>query len=110
MRDQFAQFQRHGAVILAISNEDQRRGAKLKEKLDLPFPLLADTERRVIQEYGVFHHNEPKGRPISRPATFVLDAEGVIRYRYVGDSPPDRPAVEAILDVIAELEWEGESE
>ncbi len=89
---------------MAISNEDTKRGAKLKEKLNLPFPLLADIDRRVIQEYGVFHHNEPKGRPISRPATFVLDGKGVIRYRYVGDSPPDRPAVEAILDAIPALE------
>lgn len=110
MREQFSQFQRHGAAILAVSNEDHKRGAKLKQELELPFLLLADTERRVIQEYGVFHHNEPKGRPISRPATFVLDEEGVIRYRYVGDSPPDRPAAEAILDAVAESERVGEGE
>ena len=106
MREQFPEFQRRGVAILAISNEDQKRGAKLKEKLDLPFPLLADSERQIIQAYGVFHHNEPKGRPISRPATFVLDTEGVIRYRYVGDSPPDRPAAEAILDAIPARESE----
>lgn len=98
LRDYYPEFQGLGAEILAISSEDQERGAELEAELGgLPFPLLADTERKVIESYGVFHRNEPKGRPISRPATFVVDAAGVIRYRYLGENPTDRPEPQAIL-------------
>lgn len=101
LREHYPEFQGLGAEILAISNEDQERGAKLETELGgLPFPLLADTERKVIESYGVFHQNEPKGRPISRPATFVVDAAGVIRYRYVGENVTDRPEPQIILAAV----------
>ncbi len=51
----------------------------------------------MIEAYGVFHQNEAKGRPIARPAAFVIDGAGVITYRYVGEDPRDRPPVEALL-------------
>lgn len=51
----------------------------------------------MIEHYGVFHQHEPKGRPIARPAAFVIDGEGVIRYRYVGDDPRDRPSADELL-------------
>ncbi len=102
MRLQFARFQQSNASILAISSEDQERTSKLKEDLDLPFPLLSDSERHTIRDYGVFHDDEPKGRLISRPATFVLDPAGRIVYRYVGENYADRPETDKVMAAIPE--------
>lgn len=104
LRRRYADFQQQGAELLAISSEDPSRGIEFKREADLPFPLLVDADCAVMKAYGVFHRNEPKGRSIARPSTFVIDAEGVIRWRYVGEAPSDRPAVDSILAVIPESE------
>jgi len=108
LRQHYEAFQQAGAEILGISSEDQKRGARFKTEFDLPFRLLADPERRVIQAYGVFHQNEPKGRPISRPAVFVLDPAGILRYRYVGAQARDRPSTETILAAVRDARNTGQ--
>lgn len=75
----------------------------MKRALRLPFALLSDSDSRVIRLYGVFHEGEPEGRPIARPATFIIDAVGVIRARYVGDSPTDRPTIDAVLEALQDI-------
>ncbi len=102
LRQHYPEFEQHGAQIVAISSESQEGGAKLKSELDLPFPVLADADRQVIETYGVFHEDEPKGRAISRPATFVIDPTGAIRYRYVGEDAGDRPKPNIILQAVSE--------
>ena len=59
----------------------------MAEKLILPFPLLADPEGEVIRRYGVW---DEEGK-IARPAIFVLDRDGIVRYAYVGEDFADRP-------------------
>ena len=52
----------------------------------------------MIREYDVFHANESKGRAIARPSTFVLDPDGEIVWKYVGERASDRPKLDEILD------------
>jgi peroxiredoxin len=103
LREWYPHIQSIGGELLAISNEDRVRAAQLKADLALPFAVLADPTREVIRAYGVFHEHEPKGRPIARPATFVVDAAGVIRLRYVGAAPTDRPRPETVLATLKHL-------
>src|ERR1700691_3428960 len=63
------------------------------EQLRLPFPLLSDTAREVVQAYGLYNRNEKGG--IAYPATFVLDRERVVRFRSL-----DRTASRVSLDVM----------
>ena len=74
-RDDFSEFQRVGAVLLGISPQDVDSHEKFAEKRDFPFPLLADTDKHVIEAYGV-------GAPILgvRRSVFVVDGEGIVRY------------------------------
>ena len=51
----------------------------------------------MIRAYDVFHANESKGRAIARPSTFVLDADGEIVWRYVGERASDRPKPDEIV-------------
>jgi peroxiredoxin len=66
------------------------------DKLILPFSLLADVDGEVIRRYGVW---DEKGQ-ISRPAIFVIDEGGTVRYSYVGEDFADRPGDQPIYDTL----------
>ncbi len=76
--------------------DDPKDSKKLRDKVALEFPLLRDAELETIRAYGLEH----VGKDMSIPATYVIDQQGVVRYRYLGESAPDRPILE---DVIAAL-------
>ncbi len=61
------------------------------------YPLLSDPDHRVIDRYGLFNMNDPKGREITHPATFVIDTDGIVRWRFVEVNYKVRPTNEDIL-------------
>jgi peroxiredoxin len=63
------------------------------------YPVLTDSELTAIDRYGVADPGETDddGRRIARPALFLLDREGVVRFAHVGEHARDRPALAAIL-------------
>ena len=78
-RDQFEEFQGVDAVLLGISPQDVDSHERWIEKQQFPFPLLADTAKSVIEEYGVRGFG-----PIAvKRSTFVIDAEGIVRHKRV---------------------------
>lgn len=101
LREQYPELQRAGAAVLAVSVDTPAESAALKERLAVPFPILSDPDHRVIDRYGVFHHDEPRGRSIARPSLFVIDGAGQIRYKYVGLRPSDRPDTATLLHLLA---------
>ena len=60
----------------------------------LAFPVLSDSSREYIREYDVLHPQEG----IARPSLFILDREGVVRWRYVGMNAADRPPIATVLE------------
>ena len=56
----------------------------------LPFPVLLDPGTKVVRRYNI------EG-DLSKPSTYVLDAQGVVHYAYVGRTSDDRPSVDRIL-------------
>ncbi len=65
------------------------------------FVMLSDPDHAVIDRYGLF--NEASGRPMPHPATYVIDKEGVVRYRFVEVDYKVRPTNEDILEVLKGL-------
>src|SRR4051812_31851382 len=61
-RDSYSQFKKRGWVILGVSKDSVESHQKFKEKHDLPFPLLADTEGKVCEAYGVWKQKSMYGR------------------------------------------------
>ena len=51
-RDQLAALKRAGTVVLGVSTDDAGTHQRFREKYDLPFPLLVDTEAKVATKYG----------------------------------------------------------
>ena len=69
----------------------------------LPFTVLSDPDHMAIDLFGVLHEDEPEGRIIARPAVFLIDREGVIRFAHVGEHSRDRPALGTILLALESL-------
>jgi thioredoxin-dependent peroxiredoxin len=81
IRDVYAEFERAGAVVLGVSPDDERSHVKFKEKYELPFTLLADTDHSVAEDYGVWGEKSFAGKKYMGVArsTFVIDAEGNVK-------------------------------
>lgn len=78
-RDRFAELTALGLGIVALSVDEPQRSLALARQLRLPFPLLCDPAREVVQTYGLFNAEENGG--IAYPATFVLDRDRTVRFR-----------------------------
>jgi peroxiredoxin Q/BCP len=78
IRDAWGEFERAGAVVLGVSPDSESSHVKFKEKYGLPFPLLADTDHKVSEEYGVWAEKSMYGKTYMGVvrSTFVIDAEG----------------------------------
>ena len=75
------------AAVLGVSVDSVAQNRAMVDKLILPFPLLADVDGTVARHYGVWDESGE----IARPAIFVIDPTGVVRYAYVGEDFADRP-------------------
>jgi peroxiredoxin len=69
----------------------------MKRELHLDFPLLSDSDERVIKEYGLLHEKGQGGHDIARPADLLLDDDGVVRWARFTDNIRVRPHPEEIL-------------
>lgn len=78
MRDSMNDLEAKGIVVLGVSVDDVKSHKKFVEKHNLNFPLLADTEKTVVQAYGVWKEKSMFGKKymgIQRD-TFLIDEEG----------------------------------
>ena len=78
MRDSMNDLESKGIVVLGVSVDDVKSHKKFVEKHNLNFPLLADTEKTVVQAYGVWKEKSMFGKKymgIQRD-TFLIDEEG----------------------------------
>ena len=79
-RDLFPRFTRGKAVVLGVSPDPVTSHAKFKAKYELPFTLLADTEKTISIAYGVWKEKSMYGRKYMgvERTTFIIDAAGRI--------------------------------
>lgn len=95
--------------IVTVSVDD-REGMQLmidrvaaEDGMAPDFIMLSDPDHAVIDRYGLFNENAPPNRPLPHPATYVIDKEGVVRYRFVEVDYRVRPTNEDILEVLKTL-------
>ena len=82
-RDSFATFKKKGIEVLGVSIDDEKSHTKFIEKYDLPFTLLADTGKKVVEKYGVWKEKNMYGRKYwgTVRKTFLIDADGKVKIR-----------------------------
>ena len=80
LRDNFALFQSSNYALLGVSADNAKAQLKFVEKYDLPFPLLADEDKSVIQAFGVWGPKKFMGKEYDgiHRTTFVIDENGII--------------------------------
>ena len=61
-RDAYTDFRKAGAVVLGVSVDTVKSHQKFAEKFNLPFDLLADTDKKIVQDYGVWGEKSFMGR------------------------------------------------
>lgn len=80
LRDSWQHIKQMGYEVLGVSKDSQQSHRKFVDKLSLPFLLIADTDHKLCEEFGVWRLKKMAGREymgIVR-TTFVVDADGVI--------------------------------
>jgi peroxiredoxin Q/BCP len=99
-RDSFAALKRAGVAVLGVSVDPVRKHAKFAEKYSLPFTLLSDESKEVVERYGVWGKKKFMGREYmgTHRVTFLIDPAGKVAKVYA-DVKPDRHAEEVLADV-----------
>lgn len=100
-RDGFSEFQKRGAVVLGVSTDSAAAHDKFVEKFKLPFPLLADEDKKIVNAYGVWGDKSFLGRIYqgTRRVTFLIGGDGRIKKIW----PKVKPEVHA-AEVLAALD------
>ena len=80
-RDEFAQFKKKGAVVLGVSPDSVKSHDKFVEKFKLPFTLLADEDKKIVEAYGVWGEKSFMGRKYlgTNRVTFLIGPDGTIQ-------------------------------
>jgi len=100
-RDNYNAFQKANTTILGVSTDSVKSHKKFKEKYQLPFPLLADTDHKVVEQYGVWTEKNMMGKKYMGIArtTYLIDKEGKIAKVFEGVKPAEHSR-----EVLKELE------
>ena len=93
-REHYPQIRSAGADVVAVSVDAPEKSEALRVELSLPFPILCDIEHRVVREWGIYNSREKGG--IAKPAVFIIDAGGVVRFAAVDAVVRRVPAAEIV--------------
>src|SRR6266849_3373362 len=90
-RDYFAQFKKKGAVVLGVSTDPVKAHDKFVAKFKLPFTLLADEDKQIVEAYGVWGQKSFMGRKYmgTHRVTFLIGPDGRIKKIWPKVKPAD---------------------
>ncbi len=79
-RDRKAELEAMGVVVLGVSPDAEERHAKFRDKYDLNFRLLADTDHQVAEKYGAWREKNMYGKKSTgiQRSTYLIDADGKV--------------------------------
>jgi peroxiredoxin Q/BCP len=102
-RDNIARLTGYGVTVLGVSPDTEKSHKKFVDKFELPFPLLADANHLVADEYGVWTEKSMYGKKyygIER-TTYIIDGNGIVRKVFPKVKVPGH--VEEVLKAVDEL-------
>ena len=90
-RDTYKQIQKTGAVLLGVSPDTVGAQKKFADKFSLPFTLLADTDKKVAEAFGVMKEKNMYGRKVMGIArtTFVIGPDGRVQHIFEKVKPEE---------------------
>ena len=80
LRDHYKELKDAGYEILGVSKDTERKQKNFSNKYDFPYPLLADTDKKVIEAFGVWGPKKFMGREYDgiHRITFIVNEEGIV--------------------------------
>lgn len=102
LRDNYSALRKLGYVVVGVSVQDEKSHRRFIEKNQLPFPLIADTENRLVEQMGVWGEKSMCGRKYMGTfrTTFIINEEGVIEKVFLPKEIKTKTHAEQILDYI----------
>ena len=97
LRDRMADLQKENVQVIGVSFDNEESHKKFIAKHELNFPLLADTEGKIADTYGV----RMPGKTMARRASFLIDREGKIAH--VTDTPKADTHLAEMKDAVEKL-------
>ncbi len=91
-----------GGEILTVSPDPPKMNAKVRKRKGLDYSIGADQDLSTTRRYGVEHPGAERmvDYDIPRPAVFVIDGDGVVRWRFLTDNWRIRVRPEAIIEAL----------
>jgi peroxiredoxin len=97
-QQRLAEFDARGLRVVAISNESPETNRPHRQELGFTFPILSDEKAEVIRRYDLLHAGGgPDGTDIARPAEFLIDSTGTVRWVNLTESAVVRARPEEVL-------------
>ena len=85
LRDNYSELRRQGYEVVGVSIDSAKSHLKFAEKNTLPFPLISDTDKQLVQAFGVWGEKKMAGRTYmgTYRTTFIINEEGIVE-RVIG--------------------------
>ena len=86
LRDGYGELLKAGYAVVGVSIDSETSHQNFMKKHDLPFPLIADVDKKLVEEFGVWQEKKNYGRTYMGTVrtTFLIDEAGVIREKIEG--------------------------
>lgn len=103
LRDNYGLLKKEGFEVIGVSPDDSKSHKKFEQKFSLPFRLVSDPTRKILEKYGVWGPKQMFGNHYMGVyrTTFVLDEKGVIRKIFA--RPKNKAHAEEIVEAWKEL-------
>ena len=99
MQQHFSKLDNKNTKLVAISTDGNDEKNRTVSELGVQFLIIPDQKRKIIRSFGVLHPEEG----ISRPAVFIIDKKGLVRFRKIGIDYTDRPTVKLLIQILSLL-------
>jgi len=99
LQQHFSKLDNKNTKLVAISTDGNDEKNRTLSELGVQFLIIPDEKRKIIRSFGVLHPEEG----ISRPAVFIIDKKGLVRFRKIGIDYTDRPTVKLLIQILALL-------
>ena len=97
------EFDRDDCTLFGVSTDLPHALAAYRSQYELPFALVADPDHRAIEAFDVIEAFEHYGvDTVAQRAVFVIDADGVVTYRWLADNAGQEPDYDALAAAVAD--------
>jgi thioredoxin-dependent peroxiredoxin len=103
LRDNYASLLANHIALLAVSPDSEKKHKKFEAKYKLPYRMIADSDKKILEQYGLWSEKELFGRKYMgvHRTTFIIDKNGIIRKIFT--KPVNKAHAQEIIEAVKDL-------